>query len=401
MKNFKHVDYSYYKEIFRSNTLPLAFVDMDMLDANIDAIAARAGNKKVRIASKSIRAVAIIQYILKKRPDVYNGVMAYYPEEAIHLYHSGIRDILLAYPYSHPDQLKNVAAAVKEGAAIRLMIDHLQQAEKASAAAREAGRDLEVCLDVDMSTQHLLLYFGVFRSPLRVPGEVVELSNQISRLPGLTITGMMGYEAQVAGVGDRIPGKTLQNLLVGRLRKRSHHAVARRREEVFSALIDSGFDISLVNGGGTGSLEFTRTESCVTEITVGSGFFNSGLFDWYSNFSHLPAAAYAIEITRVPARGMYTAAGGGYIASGGVGMEKQPVPYLPLGIRLVSNEGLGEVQTPFYYSGKDHLQIGDPVFFRHTKAGELCERFNRLHLVRQGKIVEAVPTCRGEGFCFL
>nr|VTP04585.1 hypothetical protein BIN_B_05604 [Mycobacterium riyadhense] len=45
--------------------------------------------------------------------------------------------------------------------------------------------------------------------------------------------------------------------------------------------------------------------------------------------------------------------------------------------------------------------MGDKVYFRHTKAGELCERFDRLHLVRGAQIVDTVPTYRGEGRTFL
>ena len=47
------------------------------------------------------------------------------------------------------------------------------------------------------------------------------------------------------------------------------------------------------------------------------------------------------------------------------------------------------------------LALGDRVWFRHAKAGELCERFAGLHLVRGEEIVDEVPTYRGEGQTFL
>ena len=47
------------------------------------------------------------------------------------------------------------------------------------------------------------------------------------------------------------------------------------------------------------------------------------------------------------------------------------------------------------------LSIGDRVYLRHAKAGELCERFDALHLVEGGEIVDVVPTYRGEGKAFL
>jgi len=59
------------------------------------------------------------------------------------------------------------------------------------------------------------------------------------------------------------------------------------------------------------------------------------------------------------------------------------------------------VQTPVLYKGTEKLKLGDPIFMRHAKAGELCERFNSLLLVAEGKIIDEVKTYRGEGKCFL
>src|SRR5690606_29626402 len=101
-----------------------------------------------------------------------------------------------------------------------------------------------------------------------------------------------------------------------------------------------------------------------------------------------------------PSQGILTCNGGGYVASGVAEPLKLPKPYLPGGITLEANEGAGEVQTPIHYTGSE-LQSGDPVFFRHAKAGELCERFNTLHLLRNGKIERTVTTYRGDGKVFM
>ena len=45
--------------------------------------------------------------------------------------------------------------------------------------------------------------------------------------------------------------------------------------------------------------------------------------------------------------------------------------------------------------------MGDRVYLRHTKAGELCERFDHLYLLEGERIVDEVPTYRGEGKSFL
>ena len=61
----------------------------------------------------------------------------------------------------------------------------------------------------------------------------------------------------------------------------------------------------------------------------------------------------------------------------------------------------GEVQTPLIGPAADGLRIGDKVWMRHAKAGELCERFSDLHLVEGEVVAATVPTYRGEGQTFL
>ena len=78
-----------------------------------------------------------------------------------------------------------------------------------------------------------------------------------------------------------------------------------------------------------------------------------------------------------------------------------PRPVMPAGLALLAWEGAGEVQTPLRVPVGIALEPGDPVVFRHAKAGELAERFATYHLVREGRVVESVPTYRGEGGCFL
>jgi D-serine deaminase-like pyridoxal phosphate-dependent protein len=89
------------------------------------------------------------------------------------------------------------------------------------------------------------------------------------------------------------------------------------------------------------------------------------------------------------------------VASGQAGPSRLPTPALPAGLRLLKQEGTGEVQTPLIGSVADSLRVGDRVWFRHTKAGELSEHVDELHLIDGDKIVGTVPTYRGEGKAFL
>jgi D-serine deaminase-like pyridoxal phosphate-dependent protein len=197
-----------------------------------------------------------------------------------------------------------------------------------------------------------------------------------------------------------VPGKSIKNLAIRQMQAASIKDVRERRAEVVSA-VSEVTELEFVNGGGTGSIELTTAEGAVTEIAAGSGFYAPILFDHYRSFRLNPAAMFALPVVRKPSPRIATALGGGYLASGLGAKDRMPVPHLPAGLRLDSLEGTGEVQTPLKGAAAEGLEIGDRVYFRHVKAGEMCERFNRLYLVTGSTIRDEVPTYRGEGKSFL
>ena len=333
----------------------------------------------------------------------YQGIMAFTALEAVFLSQQGFDDILVAYPTWHDKPIASVCGALKNGKKIVLMVDSSRHIERLNDLGKKYDTKIPICIDIDMSSKFPAIHFGVYRSSIDDTKKMRKLIKTIRKSTHIRLAGLMGYEAQIAGVGDNARGVAAfaMNKIIRQLKRRSIKEVAKRRAEIVDFVRQKGFQLDFVNGGGTGSLETTALENAVTEVTVGSGFFASTLFDNYLNFRHLPAAAYAIEIVRRPTKTIYTCGGGGYTASGAVAADKAPQPYLPKGCLLTENEGAGEVQTPIVYKGKLNLQLGDPIFMRHSKAGELCERFREMLLVKDGKIVERVPTYRGQGVCFM
>jgi D-serine deaminase-like pyridoxal phosphate-dependent protein len=184
----------------------------------------------------------------------------------------------------------------------------------------------------------------------------------------------------------------MQRVSAAELRERRAAAVAAVREVA---------PLEFVNGGGTGSIELTTAESAVTEVAAGSGLYCPTLFDTYRSFRALPAAFFVTSVVRKPAASMATVLGGGWVASGAAGRDRLPTPLHPDGLRLTALEGAGEAQTPLTGPGAGSLRVGDRVWFRHAKAGELCERVTELHVLRGGALVASVPTYRGEGKAFL
>ena len=392
-------NYNYYKEIFKNTQMPFAFIDMDMFNKNREDIIKRAGNKKIRVASKSIRCLDLIKNILSSN-SIFQGVMCYHPLEAIYLSENGLDDLLIAYPIFSQQHISAICKEIKKGKTIIAMVDLPEHAEQLNRIAEQEKCLLPVCMDIDMSSDFGSLHFGVRRSKVSTLQQAMDLFHRIKKLKNIRLDGIMGYEAQIAGVGD-FTDNHIKNFILPILKRKSVKEIAKRRAEIVQEIQSEEHQLRFVNGGGTGSLETTAKETCITEITVGSGFYSPSLFDAYKNFKHLPAAAYAIEITRNPKPSVYTCYGGGYTASGSMDKNKLPTPYLPLNAQLIETEGAGEVQTPIVYNGKEKLKLGDPIFMRHAKAGELCERFNSLLLVSDGKITGEAKTYRGEGKCFL
>lgn len=393
--------YEQYSNIFNDITKPAAWVDMDKFDDNIQTNLNRANNRSIRIASKSVRCVHLLRYLLNSSQQ-FNGIMCYHPLEAALLAEEGFDDLLIAYPSLCRDSIVKALQASTKPVKMYFMVDRVEHVELLDALAGNFNVNANICLDLDMSVPFPGLHFGVHRSNIKTPHQALNFYRRIKGFKNVNLCGLMGYEAQIAGVGDRVPGKFLQNLIVRQLKKKSLPIINDRRTETILALIREGADLTLINGGGTGSIESTIQEPLVNEVTVGSGFYCSHLFDYYQQFKLKPAAGFVTTVSRKPTDSIVTCNGGGYVASGNAEKIKMPKPYLPKGLKLDANEGTGEVQTPLHIENcaKD-LQPGDAVFFRHAKAGELCEHFNHLHLIRNGRIEDKVTTYRGNGWAFM
>jgi D-serine deaminase-like pyridoxal phosphate-dependent protein len=375
-------------------------VDLDAMWSNGREMLARAAGTPIRVASKSVRCRALLAAMLEKDPG-FQGLMTFTLPESLWLHGHGFEDLLLAYPTAHRGALAELARLDSERPPI-LMVDSAEQLDYIENAVGTGGRPVRVCIDLDVGWWPLggRVKIGAKRSPVRTPEQARALAREIVARPRFELAALMGYESHIAGVGDHPLGKRLQSPLIRLMKRRSAAEIAERRAAAVEAVREVS-PVPIVNGGGTGSVHTTRREPVITEITAGSGFFAPTLFDRYADFTLTPAAMFAMPVVRRPSGGVATLLGGGYHASGAAGLDRLPAPYLPRGLRLDPQEGAGEVQTPVIGSAAATLRVGDRVYLRHAKAGELCERFDRLHLVSGGEIVDEVPTYRGEGRCEL
>ncbi len=367
---------------------PIAVVDLDAFDRNARTLVDRAHGKPIRVATKSLRSRSLIERALAH--EGFQGLMCYSVAEALWWARGGREDIMVAYPSVDLPALTALAADRALTAAVTVTVDSVEYLDLiAREVPGHAG--VRVAIDVDASLRIGPVHLGVRRSPLRTPEQVEAVLRRADE-HGFVVVGLMFYDAQIAGLPD-------SSLAIRQVKSRSDAQLGPRRAEIVDT-VRALVDLDFVNGGGTGSLHLTGLDPSLTELAAGSGLYAPTLFDGYDGLALEPAAFFACPVVRRPADDLVTVYSGGYIASGPPGWSRVPTPLPEHGLDLVRSEGAGEVQTPLRGAAAARLGIGDRVWFRHAKAGELAEHFNHLAVVRGGEVVDQAPTYRGEGQCF-
>ncbi|NDL55633.1 amino acid deaminase/aldolase [Phytoactinopolyspora sp. XMNu-373] len=375
---------------------------MDAWDANAADLVRHAKGKPIRVVSAAIRNRALLRDILGR--DGYQGVLSYTLSEAIWLAGTGIcDDALVAYPSADRRAISRLVSDEHLAARVTIMVDDVAHLDLVDAvAAPEARAELRVCLDLDCSWQALRgrLRFGARRSPLRKPDDVARLARAVASRPGFRLVGLMAYESQPADDLWRAKRGRIRRRLARLIQKRGEQRLTARRAAAVEAVRNVA-DLEFVNAGGSVSITRTADESCVTELSAGSALLGPMQTDIADGFMPRPAAFFALPVVRRPSASVVTVAGGGYVASGTAGEHQLPTPWLPDGLRLARHEGAGQTQTPLRGATAASLAIGDLVWFRHAKAGELAERFDSYHLVRGERLMDTAPTYRGDGKTFM
>ncbi|ROR64841.1 alanine racemase [Agrococcus jenensis] len=371
---------------------PFAALSLEALAHNARSMLTRAAGTRLRVATKSVRSRPVLEAVL--RMPGFHGVLAATLPEGLWL-SATIDDVLVGYPTVDRAALRALAADERALASVTLMIDSVEHLDRIDAAA-PGHPPIRIALELDVSFELGPMRAGVRRSPVRTPERLAALAAAVVERPGFELVGLMAYEAQVAGVQDARRRGLAPPALLRSMQRRSVAELRERRAAAVAA-VRSLAPLAFVNGGGTGSIELTAADPSVTEIGAGSGLFGPHLFDGYRRFSPAPALAFALPVVRRPGAGCVTLLGGGWIASGPHGPDRQPVIAWPEGLRIDPQEGAGEVQTPVLGAAADRLVLGDRVWLRHAKAGEPCERTEALHLVSGDRVVDSIPTYRGEG----
>jgi D-serine deaminase-like pyridoxal phosphate-dependent protein len=347
---------------------PFAFLDLDGLWSNSADLLRRSRGKPIRVASEAIRSRPVLERLIDLDPG-FQGALTFSLRETLWLWEHGLRDLVVAYPTTDRaclTRLARITSADPEEAPV-VMVDTVEHVDLIEEAASPFVAPVRVAIDLDLSWRPLrgLFTFGERRSAVRTPDQAVGLAQEIERREHTKLVGVRAYEGQIAGVGDNVPGKGFNNLVVRAMQAASAKEVEERRGEIVSALTEVA-ELEFVCGGGTGSIELTTAEWAVTEVAAGSGFYAPSTADHYRAFQPRPAAMFAMPVTRV---------------SGDI--------QVPGASRVLPGGRAGSVA------------VGDRVYFRDQRAGGLCEDFDRLYLLTGTTIRDEVPTYRGEGKSFI
>lgn len=383
---------------------PLAAIDLQAAARNAVRLTERADGTPIRLATKSLRSRELLVALLGT--DGFTGLMAHSPAEAVWLARTGTSDdILVGYPTTARGPLTELCSDEELAARVTVTVDDPAQLDLIDVIAMPGRRpEVRVCLDLDAGLALGPARIGARRSALRTRAEAVAAARAIAERPGFSLVGALAYEAQIAGVPDRggvTAAQRLTEVAVTGAKLVSVRELAARRRAVVTGLREVA-DLEFVNGGGTGSIESTAADPSVTEIGAGSGVLLGHLFDRYRGFRAEPACGFALDVDRVPTPDLVVVHGGGWAASGPSGPDRLPRPVHPPGLRPTRTEAVGEVQTPLRVPRDmaGRIRLGDRVWFRHAKSGEVAEHVNEFVVVDGDTVVTTIATYRGEGQVF-
>jgi D-serine deaminase-like pyridoxal phosphate-dependent protein len=400
--------------------LPAVLIDLDAFDKNVAFVRQQMSAHPqitIRIASKSLRVPSLLKRILSMGAP-FKGLMCYAVEEAEFLASLGFDDLLIAYPSCQPFDFEILRRLHDEQQkTVSIVVDHPKHIKALNEHMTGIKQPFPTILEYDASFRLLngYVHIGARRSSIRTIDHLIEMIDLIEQMPFLRLEGLMVYESHIAGIGDTNPANRWLNPIIRYVKSISIPRIQQLRRDISN--VCSKYGLTILNGGGTGSLTSTLLDSSVlTEITIGSGFFQPHLFDYYGQnqamindcgSTFIPSCYFALPIVRVSDEGEWvTCSGGGYVASGRPGWDKVPLPVFPLGLTLNDSEGPGEVQTPLRIDSqrrdetRKEFEENGIVYFRHAKAGELAERFNTFLIVAHGQLIEIAKTYRGYGKCF-
>jgi D-serine deaminase-like pyridoxal phosphate-dependent protein len=226
---------------------PSIVADIAAIDANLakmDAFFTSSGSK-LRPHFKSHKCVTLAKRQMSQSNTV--GITCAKLSEAEQLVLGGVSDVLIANQVIGRDKTARIAEMNRK-AIVRVAVDSELGIEQLSSAAQKAGVTIGVFIEIDI---------GMNRGGVKPGKPAIDLSEIISRTPGIRLDGIQSYEGHIVTLED-------------------YHERKRRVEQDLRPVIETkkrleqkGFQI-IISSGGTGTYDITGNIEGIDELQCGS-----------------------------------------------------------------------------------------------------------------------------------
>jgi D-serine deaminase-like pyridoxal phosphate-dependent protein len=286
--------------------------------------------------------------------------------EACVLVHEGLDHIFVANTVAGPAKLRTLAELARR-AEIMAAVDDAANAEALAAAARAAGTELGVFIEVDT---------GMDRCGVDSADEAVALARKLMEMPGLRFTGITGYEGHCSLTPDT----------------ELRHAKQRLAMDMFAGvaeqIISAGIPCPILSAGGTATWDWTAADPRISEIQAGSYVvmdeFHGAMVGGFENSLFVTTTV----ISRRPDRVIVDA---GSKSMGAPGLSRIVGHDLP-------NHRFDEEHGIFVADERTSLRVGDVVELTPGYAPATVNWYDAFHVVEDDTVVDIWPVIpRGPG----
>ena len=346
---------------------PALWVDLSALEANIRRLASECQRAGVgwRPHVKGIKVPAIAHLALGAGAI---GVTCAKVGEAEVMAAAGISDLLIANQVVGSQKVARLVH-LRRRVDVKVAVDSLANVNELGEAARRAGVELGVVVEVDV---------GMKRAGLAPGQPALDLSRWVHDTDGLRYEGLMAWEGHTRRIADQAQRRAAIEHAIGQL---THSADLCRR---------TGLPVSIVSAGGTGTYHVTAYLPGVTEVQAGGGIFGDvASLNW--GVGTQPALFVQTTVTSRPAPGRII------VDAGFKALPRWHSVPQPVGLPgTVSFETSAEHGKLILEAASQTVGVGDTLDFVVGYGDETVLLHDRLYGVRSG-IVEAVWQVGAEG----
>ena len=168
--------------------------------------------------------------------------------EAIVMVRSGLDSIFIVNTLAGREKLAALAEIARE-AEVMVAVDDPQNTADIAAAARTAGSEVGVLIEVDT---------GMDRAGLDTPEQAVELARRVAGMEGLELMGVTGYEGHCSLTPE------------SELRHQKQQTAMDLLVETAELLRADGIPCPILSAGGTATWDWTAADRRINEIQAGS-----------------------------------------------------------------------------------------------------------------------------------